>query len=123
MYCHEYEDPDKKDIPHDVAIHNMIEADKYLDITVFCCAVLGYLNAHPDKNYQDVEIECANLRLNTCLYAREYDTKIELEHPDKKTKCLYEVNYSCAKYEDACKIVSKHWPIYDDNFKALKLSG
>lgn len=122
MFTQQFIDPDIKETPHDVAIHNLIEADKYLDLTSFSMAVAGYMNAHPDYDYQDIEKVCRNLNLNTHLFAKK-DTDFQLQHPDMKIECKYQITYSCRKYKDSLAEVLQHWPSYEKNFEALKITG
>lgn len=67
----EYIDPSESELPNDIAIHNMKEADKRLDLQNFIFAANGWISENKKSSYQELERLLRKLNCNTHLYAKK----------------------------------------------------
>lgn len=113
-----FEEPTNQ-TPAQIVWNNISEADKKFNLQYFIAASLSWFKLFPDKNYQDLELELRNRKLNTYLIANRFNNKsYKLCKPDK-TPAEYLIIYSCRPPPYALEELLDYWPNYQDNFKNL----
>ncbi len=86
--------------------HNLTIADKYYDSQFFIAATKGWFEFNSGKNYQDLEKELREKKLNTHIIARP-------------TNDNYECIISCKPYKYASEELLQYSNSYEENFKNL----
>lgn len=122
-----FTDPLETETIEEICWHNLMTADKYLNLQYFIAAATGWIKLNPTKNYQDLEKELRTKNLNTHLIASKSKnisgTHLGLCGNNDKTDCEYECIFSCRPKEFAVKELLEHWPSYDINFEKLDKAG
>jgi hypothetical protein len=113
--------------PEDVVWNNMKKADHMLNQKFMLMTIVGWFRLHPDKNYQDLELEFRKRDMDTHIIAREVKLKptvrLSILGKHDKREYKYEGMLSCRPKEYAMKEVLSFYDTYEENFDRLPETG
>ncbi len=125
-----YIKPTENESPDDIAIHNIVQSDKFKNLPAFCQSTVGWLRNDPNRNYQDLELLLRHLDLDTHLIAQPKETinienfKITIPSKTNDTDSYdYVLWTSCKPREEAIKELLTYHTSYEENFECLSRTG
>lgn len=114
----------------DIANHNIKISDECLNYKLFSSSAIGWLNANPNKNFQDLEKFLRNNNLNTHLFCTKPDINKDfylglINNLNNSNEINYKwlCNISCKPKNIAKNDITKYWSSYQENFNQLCYAG
>jgi len=91
--------PVGKATPKEVAMHNLLVADKLFDVAWMSCAAAGWIAANPGADYADLQRMLDKQQFDTFLFSRKPPCEGRLIHPvDPLHECAWMLYFSCRPY-------------------------
>lgn len=116
-------DPDSKESPTDIALHNLKIGDSKLHLALFANASAGWIKADRRRTMQDLEKLCRSHNFNTHVIAKKTSDKLISWSEKTEVKLEYEAWFSCRPQESALKELLTFHNSYKENFEALEKTG